>query len=146
MYACAQRLIAMYCRIVYQHNPFCILLLSVHIQHLFLIPMQYAYLHTHVHTCARSRLSVLYEYHRAFKIQPVYLITLVNHVTKNTPVLSKGTRDGSTNSSEEDEWSNQLFQDLQTILMESMNIMDDHLAFFNTKASEDVEYLKGLLQ
>ena len=101
--------------------------------------------HTTPHTHAHSRLSVLYEYHRVFKIQPTHLTNLINHIVKNTPGLSQSNHDIIGDSSA-NEWSNLFLNDLQSIVTESMAVMDDHLALFNTKASDDIEYLKGLLQ
>ncbi|KAL5473224.1 hypothetical protein EMCRGX_G027677 [Ephydatia muelleri] len=90
------------------------------------------------------RLSVLYEYHRAFRIQPAHLTTLLNQIVKNTTGLPQSNNDRNGDSSA-NEWSYQFLNNLQSIVVESMAIMDDHLALFNTKAMEDIEYLKGLL-
>lgn len=90
------------------------------------------------------RLSVLYDYHRAFKIQPAYLIALINRIMKNTIRVSQSSHDRDGDSVQ-DECYNQLIQDLQSIMTESMTTMDNHLAIFNTKESEQVDYLKGVL-
>ena len=113
--------------------------------HIYMHTCTCTYLHAHMH--AHSHLSVLFDYHKIFGVQPHLFAQQLDHIIKaagRKPISVAFSQNGGPGTP--GDWVDKLLGALEGLLTEVYSVLCSHLILMDVTTTAGVESLTGWIQ